>query len=225
MYCGEQCLVKRELNKVGAVSLRCRSWTCELCHPVRKAQLVAQCHRGAPTTFLTLTIRRKPGAEANKAALELTRAWRILRLRILRKYRIKKLPFAAIMEATKAGWPHLHILLRSIWIDQRWLSEQMQDIADSPTVFIERIDNKARVNAYVAKYCGKAAHKFGTAKRYYFSQDYMIADAKKQKPLFDFGAGWDREPYNLRTWCKNWKEFGWRVTVLSDRHATAERIE
>jgi hypothetical protein len=92
------------------------------------------------------------------------------------------LPFIAVFEATKRGTPHLHILCRSKWIDQQWLSVQMQDIANSPIVSVERITTKSQMAGYCAKYTGKAAHQFGTLKRYWKSKDFDQRPEEKKEP-------------------------------------------
>lgn len=222
-YCGDTCAVNRSADDVAAVSLRCRSWLCPECAERRKAQLISECHRGAPNTFLTLTLRRIPGRTPEQAAKVLARAWRLLRLRTMRHRRLKKLPFGAVMEAHESGFPHLHILLRSIWLDATWLSEQMADIADSPIIKIQRIDNAAKIAGYVAKYAGKAAHKFGTAKRYWFSRDWLIVPRKPHTPIFQRQGRWEREPGSINTFIANWQLIGWRIERLSPRHARATR--
>jgi len=141
----------------------------------------------------------------------------------MRKYKLKKLPFAAIMEAHRSGWPHLHILLRSIWIDQRWLSDQMQIIADSPVVWIERIDNKAKVSGYVAKYCSKAAHKFGTAKRYFFSRDYDLLPADEKAKFAKSLYRWDRQDLSLARYADALRQLGFAVSYTSTRQFRAEQ--
>ncbi len=152
---------------------------------------MAECHSGAPNTFLTLTSRRRDGLTADQAALALTRAWRLIRLRLMRRSGMKRLPFVAVMEATKAGWPHLHILLRSIWLDAKLISSWMDELTDSPVIDIQRIDNRKRVNAYVSKYCGKAAHKFGTAKRYYKTPDYDLRSEDEKRKFKKERGGWE----------------------------------
>lgn len=84
----------------------------------------------------------------------------------------KRIEFLAVFEATKLGWPHLHILCRSKWIDYHWLSDQMRKRLNSPMVNVQRITNPAKAAGYVAKYCGKAPHKFGDCKRYWKSKNY-----------------------------------------------------
>lgn len=196
-YCGERSLVKYQGESRIVASQLCRAWTCPDCAPNRQKRLIAEAHAGSPNTFLTLTSRRREGLTANQAALELTRAWRLIRLRLMRHRRLKKLPFLAVMEATQSGWPHLHILLRSIWIDQRQLSAWMDELAESPIVDIRRIDNKGKVAAYVAKYVSKCAHKFGTAKRYYKSRDFDLRTEEELLRFLKKQPGWEAHPKSI----------------------------
>lgn len=220
-YCGERTIVKAQPGEYTASSLRCRAWTCAECQPQRSRQLVAQAHGGAPTTFLTLTSRRKPELTPYDAAMNLSRAWRLLRLRIMRHRKLKNLPFLAVFEATQNGWPHLHILLRSIWIDQRWISAQMAELADAPVVDIQRIRNRAQVNAYVAKYVGKAPHKFGSAKRYWQSRDYDLRPAQPEKLPWREGVDWWQTSRNLGAWCRSMEALAWSVERLGLHKARA----
>lgn len=212
-YCGQRSLVKQDTPSTKtAVSLRCRSWQCPDCAPTRQKGLMAQAIGGAPNTFLTLTSRRRADQTANQAAAALSRAWRLVRLRIMRRYKLRRLPFIAVFEATKLGWPHLHILLRSPWIDQRWLSAQMDALIASPVVGIERVDNRGRIAIYVAKYCSDASKKFGTAKRYWCSQDYDLREPPPCKQPLPPGQGWEPNEWSLQRLARAWTELGWRVT-------------
>src|SRR5262249_50634329 len=116
------------------------------------------------------------------AAKALARAWRILRLRALRHYNLKALPFIAVFEKHKSGWPHLHLMLRAKWLDQRWLSAQMHDILNSHRVDIRRIKRQSQIAGYCAKYVGKEPWQFGTSKRYWKSRDYELREDRKTKP-------------------------------------------
>lgn len=232
-YCGEHAAVKRETYGQQAVSLRCRSWTCPDCHDLRKRQLIAEGIGGRPDTFITVTSRRHEGITAEEAAAELSHAWRILRLRIIREarrdtakqplpssgklptvWRINsqgyvprravlrndKLPFLAVVEKHKSGWPHLHILARTKWIDWKWLSLQMWEILNSPIIRIERLFRKSKAAVYCAKYCGKATQKFQCTKRYWQSQDYDLRPEPKEKKKYRAGWGWEISNFSLEEW-------------------------
>ena len=208
MYCGEAIAVKNETVAKTAVSLKCRSWHCENCAPRRKKQLIAEAMGGAPCTFLTLTYRARPTETPDQGAVKLTRAWRLVRKRLMRKYHWRKLPFLAVMEKTENGWPHLHILLRARFIPQALLSRWMDQICSSPVVWIEKISNKKRAAGYCAKYCGKAAQKFETTKRYWQSQDYDLRPPPEDLDEHSGEYPWERFTIPLWRWVANMQDLG-----------------
>lgn len=183
MYCGERTSVKHEGADLVLATMPCRAWTCPNCQPKRRGQLVHDVARGRPDTFITLTLPDKWATRPAEGVALLSHAWRLIRKREARRRGGPPLPFIAVVERTKTGTPHLHILTRSRWIDQKWLSNAMADIADAPIVDIRRIDHHGRVASYVAKYLGKDPTKVGTAKRYWQSRDYQVDDKPPKAPL------------------------------------------
>lgn len=220
-YCREHTLVKHEGTDVVAVTLKCKSWTCQECYPERRKRLIAEAIGGEPTAFLTLTIRRQVTLTANEAATRITAAWPLLLKRIERHYQIKHLARFVVMEATKLGWPHLHVLIRGQWLDQRWLSAQMLELLDSPVVDIRKIDGPGRVAGYVTKYVGKATHKFGTCKRYWQSRDYDLRPAHQERPKAKPGEGWSKNRFTLDGFCDMHRGWGFLVERLSNDKAVA----
>lgn len=213
-YCTDLTLVKVESDQITITPLRCRCWSCDQCQPMRQAQLVTAGMAGHPNMFLTLTVRPAAGVSPERHARSLVKAWRTVRRRAMTKYRYDRLPFMAVFEATKKGLPHLHILARCKWLDQAWLSDQMRKLINAPIVDVRRVDNPDRSVRYVAKYVGKEPHHFGTTKRYWTSQDWLVPSDDEEAP----GPPWVdwqvvREPFGLvvgfymrHGWClQNWK--------------------
>lgn len=192
MLCQEWTLVKRQNGVLTAEPLKCKCWSCEYCAPIRSRALVRQAFMGRPDTFLTLTVNPRWYDSVDERARALARAWRLLRLRAIRKYKLKNLPFLAVFEKTKAGEPHLHILLRVKWIDQRWVSDQMRELIGAPIVDIRRIVGKGKIAAYVAKYVAKDPSMFKGTKRYWCSQDYEMPD-----PREDEGEVWEEPQFKV----------------------------
>lgn len=184
---------------------------------------MAEAMGGSPNIFLTLTIRRNDHSNPYAAAKDLARAWRLCRLRLLRHFKWKKLPFLAVFEATKAGWPHLHILLRSRFIPQKLISHIMSELINSPVVGIEYVHDKRRTAAYVAKYVTKEATKFGTCKRYWQSADYDLRAEDPSISKRTLPGGWEIERLTLHKWEHNMKLLGWTVTRHSNCKYTAEK--
>jgi len=218
MLCGEGTRVKRDAETIRAVTLRCRSWTCPECAPRRRRELIALAASGRPETFITLTCNPAMPGEPYEKARALASAWRTIVRRAKKRWRYNKLEYIAVFEATKAGWPHLHILARVKWIDQRWLSDQMKALTNAPIVDIRRADQPGRAATYIAKYIGKDAHHFGTCKRYWSTMGWEIG-----KPLRPWVHQiWSREPAELsRLSVAEWIEFAERrglyIEHASDR--------
>ena len=210
-YCGERSLVKHEEGGKVLLSVRCRSWLCPDCTDQRKRQLIAQAIGGQASTFITLTTRRRDDITAQDAAKMLSRSWRLLRLRIIRMKGWKVLPFLAVMEAHKSGWPHLHVLARCGFIDWHWLKANWIEITGSPGIRIDLIKSRSQRAGYCAKYCGKAKHKIGTAKRYWQSRDYDLRPKPEQTFKAAPGEGWDPDPWSIDRLIASFKSCGWTV--------------
>jgi len=173
MLCSEWSLVKRADPETTILPLRCKCWSCELCCPIRKAKLEHEALAGQPNLFITLTSRRKRSGDAGRAAQDLVRAWRNFRIQFIKKNGKGSLPFLAVFEETKKGWPHLHIVARARWVDQRYLSRRMKKLINSPVVHVKRITDQKRIVHYIAKYLKKNPHKFKGVKRYWRSLSYF----------------------------------------------------
>lgn len=80
--------------------------------------------------------------------------------------------YFAFLERTERGEPHLHILIRSRYIDQRWISMQMAELLNSPVCWIQAIAETEKAVSYASKYVGKEPAQFGKGKRYWRSRSW-----------------------------------------------------
>lgn len=165
------------------IQLRCRSWTCPKCRPRRQRRLRWQALSGNPVTFITLTVNPAIHSSPGDAARAVSKAWRAARRAIEAHYKGKKGEYLTVVEATQRGWPHLHVLTTRRWIDQRWLSALWDRLTGAPIVHIERVRHESRAAAYVAKYLGKAPHRFAGLKRYYFTRGYVKTTPRDAEPF------------------------------------------
>ena len=214
MLCSESIAVNQGSNAARAVTLKCRSWGCEICQPDRKAQLVAQAQSGNGTRFITLTSNPGTGGTPASRARALAHAWPIVVKRACEYYGYKSIPYLCVFEATKAGEPHLHILVRCGWIDQKWLSKQMKDLTGAPVVWITTMKNKKHVAYYVCKYIGKEPQRFSTCKRYWCTRSWRLVAWDPEEPEGSWYDKWQIEPVDLVT-----KEYYW-----SRRPGTVELV-
>ncbi len=216
MFCSTRSLICEHRSGGVAVPLRCRSWNCDECAQERKTRLIATAIAGEPNRFITLTSRRSPGASAITSARQLAHAWRLVIKRWRRKYPSRQCDYLAIFEATKAGWPHLHILWRGGWISQKWLSSIMTELASSPVCDVRKISSGQHAARYVAKYCGKAPGKFGQLKRYWQTPSYRLLKhiaALKDRPK---RGPWIISAETVNTIFIIWQSYGRDVQVHHD---------
>lgn len=211
MLCSESTIVNLGNDQGRAVTLHCRSWSCEICHPRRCRELMALAHSGKPNTFITLTVDPSRGSSAETRAAALVAAWRLVLKRAKKRYSYAKVPFLAVFEATRRGEPHLHILCRVPWIDQRWLSDQMADLIGAPIVDIRRVRSKAKIAAYVAKYVGKAPHRFKGTKRYWRTQDWQLVKETVEDDGTFWSSVWEIRHYTLTEQEEAWRLLGWHT--------------
>lgn len=208
MYCGGSTQVKHGENGLSARPLRCRAWTCDHCAPQRKKQLIALGFAGKPNRFLTLTVNPALYNSQARRAEMLSRAWRLLRKRIRRKFHWDRVPFLAVVERQKSGEPHLHILLRCPYLPQAWISEQMRDLIGAPIVDIRWITDQGRVAAYIVKYCGKDPHRFPNTKRYWRSPDWQLESYLPDDGITGAALAWTIEPCQIGTWIEQQRAAG-----------------
>lgn len=174
MLCTEFTKIMQEGGRITAEPLRCRCWHCEHCQPKRCAQLRALALSGKPDTFLTLTVNPAVGKSPSHRAQMLAKSFRMLRQFLIRKGYAEKLPFLAVFERTKAGEPHLHILMRAPFIPQHVISAYMAKRMRAPIVDIRRIKSHGQAVGYVTKYVGKDPFVFKGCKRYWRSMDWQV---------------------------------------------------
>jgi hypothetical protein len=109
-----------------------------------------------PTRFLTLTLKPQP----SKTSVELldlaNRSWSILWRRFRRKYGPLAVGYVKVVELTKRGTPHLHILVECPFVAQKWLSKQWKELTGSYIVDIRRIKSQRMLTGYLTSYLTKA---------------------------------------------------------------------
>lgn len=209
--CTTWSLVKHGEHVSAAKMLYCRSWNCEICQPKRRRQLLAKCASGRPTRFITLTASREAAGNPRDRLRVLAHAWRTCIKRLHRLHPFTPIEYLAVVEATKAGEPHLHILYRGPYIPQRTLSTWLASLASSPICDIRRIRSQREVIRYVGKYITKKPAQFGTAKRYWSSYHYSEPFEPKPFDLVETSAPWLLSRVPLSALAQEYRERGYVV--------------
>jgi len=170
---------------------------------------MANAASGAPNRFLTLTVNPHIGTDPADRLRLLARAWRVAVQRLRRLYGPDSINYLAIVEETKQGEPHLHILLRSKYIPQSLISSMMKELIDSPIVDIRAIKSIKHVVHYIAKYIAKAPAQFGHAKRYWSSRTWEVGGRPKKEKNGADGNPWIVEMRSLEAIVSEWIHTGW----------------
>lgn len=174
-FCTDLSLVKDYAGFKTVATLRCKRWSCPECGPRRCRDLQWRARNAAPSIFLTLTIRKGRAANPDAQARDMVEGWRMLRQYLMRWYGWKKLPFLAVVEKHKSGWPHLHVLIRSKYIDHHLIRDWWNARFDSPRIWIEAVTDQKKAAVYVSKYLAKSPWAFEGCKRYWASHDFDIS--------------------------------------------------
>lgn len=119
-----------------------------------------------------------------------------------------------VKEAHKSGWPHMHILWRGRYIPQQWLSEQLAELLGSPVCDIRRVKDPLQYARYVAAYCGKEPHKFGTTKRYAQSRNYQLPDERTWERTIHRSWQWTIRDLPIQLIADDWKRWGRAIIDL-----------
>ena len=213
ILCSEASLVNPGSYAFRAVTLKCRSWGCDLCYSDRKRQLVELALSGQATTFITLTSNPATGGTPDTRARHLARAWPVIVKRAKKKYGYKTIPYLCVFEATKRGEPHLHILCRVKWIDQAWLSNQMKDLISAPIVWVKEVKSQKHMASYIAKYIGKEPERFQGTKRYWRTQDWRIVPVEVEDESTIWSDRWYTIKNSLPGLKRVWERLGYDVVM------------
>ncbi len=156
---------------VGPIS--CKRWRCPTCGP-RNARILKRRLSNLDTNrFVTLTYKLGPDETPQEAATNIKAAWVKLHKRILRRLNQTDVKYVLVIEWTQLNSPHLHCLLKSSFLPQRWLSRNWRECSGAPIVDVRRIRSAASAAAYLAKYLSKTADGVPRIHRYSASHGFL----------------------------------------------------
>lgn len=155
-YCGFGSIVGSPPDKseLLTIPVRCKSWTCKICAPRKTRAILARLLRGEPQRDITLTMRANiPGTARMKAAMMKKAASRVF-TKARKTFGVFE--YAAVMELTKKGTPHMHILQRGTYIPVAWLKREWKKHGLGHVVHIQKIRSARHAAGHAVKYLGKA---------------------------------------------------------------------
>lgn len=221
MFCGEQSILASSNFGQVAAPVKCKRWNCPNCADWRQRCLQARGMEGKPNRFITFTCRRGQYATELETACAMVKAWRTIVQRWRRLKPYHRCEYLCVFEPHVSGWPHMHILWKGHWIDQKWLSEQGAKLLNSPVQHVFKIADAKAAVAYVTKYFSKTPTRYGKLKRYWTSKGWpklKHIDANKafhkgfpielvNKSIQDIIGTWER--YHRNIWTKPPDVYAW----------------
>lgn len=102
--------------------------------------------------------------------------WRSLWKQLRRRFGDEAKGYVKVVELTKRGTPHLHILLDCPFVSQRWLSERWNELTGNNIVDVRRIGSATELARYVSKYLTKQ-HGPTTHRRRWSASNGYLPDA------------------------------------------------
>jgi hypothetical protein len=181
-FCESNAILREYPPGIKLDPLPCKRWSCPECCHKRRARLCHEAHRGKPNTFLTLTVNPEVGTGPDHRARLLKESFTKIIRQASKQAQNEKIEYFAVFEQTKQGEPHLHVLMRSNWIDQAWISKRMEEEMGAPIVDIRRINNPKSASLYVSKYVSKNPERYPGCKRYWRSQNYFLVEKEEYTP-------------------------------------------
>lgn len=171
---GVALFVDEDTHQMFAVPLHCHRWDCDHCSQVRMRAARAKALAGKPERLLTLTTRPREGLSLEAAIPWLRKSWTLLLRKIRKEY--PRIEYMAFVELHKSRWPHMHILTRGAYIEQRRLASWWQDITGSFKVHIQKIR--------------PGWHGIQEATKYYLKTARQVHEAAPSLPVYTMSRHW-----------------------------------
>src|SRR6266436_9544748 len=135
------------------IAIPCKRWGCKWCGQRNAFKLAIKVDEAKPTKFITLTINPKC-YENPREAYDKTRR-KISDLAKAVRVHAGEFEYIRVLEVTKKGWPHYHLVARCGFIKQKWLSDAWASSTGAPIVDIRAIKKTDNVFKYMLKYLCK----------------------------------------------------------------------
>lgn len=135
-----------------AIPAPCHRWECPDCGPPKVARLHHRLKSYRPNRFLTLTCNPTTYSSPTHAFIHMSQQFTRLIKHANRHLVRTPITYVLIWERTKAGWPHIHTLLKCDYIAQRYLSKLWAHYTGAKIVDIRKVFKQPHMRTYLEKY-------------------------------------------------------------------------
>lgn len=162
--------------------IKCKRWGCSHCGPRRIISLALRCKTAAPNRLITLTVDTKLYLSPREAYDKTRRMVTQLAVRMRRRY--KEFEYIRILEVTKKGWPHYHLLVRSPYLPHQIIKDTWAELTGATIVDVRQMKKDNNIYFYVLKYLAKQKVIPWTNRRVSWSRKFFAKNSKpKGQPL------------------------------------------
>ena len=141
------------LDRWVVIQIRCKRWGCRHCGERKVTYLGWRCQDAEPNRLITLTISTSLW-ETPRQSYEATKS-KVTQLAIRLRRKFGEFEYFKVLEVTKKGWPHYHLVVRSGYIPQPTISDIWQQLTGAHIVDVRAIKKTRDVYFYVVKYLAK----------------------------------------------------------------------
>lgn len=173
-------------NSTIIMAVTCKRWGCRYCGEKKARELGMRVQTAKPNKLITLTVNPR-AYETPRAAYEDTRRKLSELSKVIRREN-GEFEYLRILEVTKKGWPHYHLVARSGYIKQKWISDVWNSLTGAPIVDIRAIKQLDNVYFYVMKYLCKQKYIPWTNRRVSWSRNFFPPKEKYEKGAWKLTA-------------------------------------
>ncbi len=199
----------RSLERSVIVSVGCRRWSCPFCGRRRIISLAKRTEGAQPKRLVTLTVDPKRW-ESPRHAYDGTRRSLATLGRTMK--RRGEWEYLRVLELTKKGWPHYHLVVRSPYVPHAEIKECWATLTGAKIVDVRQIKKADNVYWYLVKYLAKQDHCSFTNRRLSWSRHFF--PPRGDTPKLDL-VGIERETCSLHTWLRYHHENRWLTPITA----------
>lgn len=162
---------------------------------------------------MTLTHRPIPGETPAEALRSMRHDWAKLTRRLNRRETDQHIKYVAVVEWTKAGQPHIHCLIESSYVPQKWLSQAWNALHGAPIVDIRRVKPGQGAAKYLAKYLTKSTTMPARMRLWSATRGYLPVLPPYKSPDYEDELTWSYQPTRFQTALVLLEELGYTLML------------
>lgn len=162
------------------MALPCKQWKCPKCARDKIIRLADRTKDAKPNRLLTLTV--DPALhQSPRGAFDATRRQVSELFRKLRP-KFGEIEYLRVVEVTKKGWPHYHLLIRSGYLPHPSVKAAWQDLTGATIVDLRKVERTFNAYWYLVKYLSKLHSLEWTDRHVAYSRHFFPPLEPKQSP-------------------------------------------